>query len=442
MQSSARVLVVNDDPAESGKLAAKLKTQGYQGLQAVNSDALKIALNDRPDVVIMGGRASDSSSSNFASAMKNHHQTAQVPLIMIADAGDITTRIKSLGAGADACLPHHYHDLQLFGRIESMLRLATMQEELRRRRETARNYGFEGPGVIAPPVTISDANFLFVGPADQDYQNIEKALIAYGTLVHAHSAASAITYLERKNFDTIIVNVRAGKEDDFYLFCHEVRRNARLYNIPIVCMIEGRTPADITAAFTAGVADVFHHPVNVDDLQMRIDVLVRQQRYRDALRDIYRQPRNVATTDSLTGLYNYGFLMQYLSVLVADAQARGKNLAASGFSVDNLAEINAEHGYAVGDKILRQAGLVVSTLVRGEDLPARADGGQFILVMPETSRSSAELVAHRIGSVINYTEITAETGGKTIQPHVSTWVSSLEPGMSPEQLVAKALNRG
>lgn len=447
MSSRARVFIVNDDPVEAGRLTEKMSSQGYSGVQVGNDDAFDLIRVSRPDVVIVSGNAHNSGNSrlNLTRALKSHQETSRVPVILIAETAESSAQLEGLRAGADACLPYPYHDLQLFGRIDSMVRLATMQEELQRRRQTAQIYGVEGPDMISPPSAVNDSNLLLVGPADADYEHIEQALCDYGTLVHAHTASTATTYLERRNFDTIMVNVPVHQEEELYRFCQDVRRNSRLYNIPIVCMISGRSAADLTRAFTAGAADVFHHPINMADLRMRIDMLVRQQRYRDTLREAYRQARNVATTDSLTGLYNYGFLMQHLKALVEDAHARSKSLTVGAFSIDNLAEINAVHGYAIADKIMRQVGLVISTLVRGEDLPARLGGGRFALVMPETRLAPGELVAHRIGSVINYTEMMASDAGEAgtmIRPHVTTSVAALEPGMSGEQLLAKASGRG
>lgn len=430
MNSSARVLVVNADPAESEKLTKKLLTQGYDGIHASNADALRLIQSHRPDVVIVAG---GEAPVTLAGALK----TAKLPVIMIAQAG----AAQKLSNGADSCLPFHYHDLQLFGRIESMLRLAAMHDELRRRRETAQTYGVTGPDLIIPQEIIRDAYILLVGLADSAFENIAPALSADGVTLRAGTASTAMSVLEQRRCDAIILDVQQGNEAEAFQFCEDVRRNSQLFNIPIICLFDSGDSASITAAYTAGAADVFHHPVSLDDLRLRIDVLVRQQRYRDALRQAYHQPRNVATTDALTGLYNHGFLMQHLTGLVADARACGKNLAVGGFSVDNLAGINAAHGYATGDKILRQIGLVVSTLVRGEDLPARLGGGKFILAMPETPLAAGELVAHRIGSVINFTELMAEDAGQALRPHVSTGVASLEPGMSAEALIAKALGK-
>lgn len=86
-------------------------------------------------------------------------------------------------------------------------------------------------------------------------------------------------------------------------------------------------------------------------------------------------------------------------------------------------------------KILRQLGILISNLVRGEDLPARYSGRHFALLMPETRLAAAELVAYRIDSVINFTEIMEGNSTVPIRARVTTGVASLAPCMKTDTLI-------
>lgn len=441
MSSSARVLVINNDPAEAGAMTRKLQAQGYESVpRKDNMDALDQVRTARPDVVIIAGSDSSGSSLNLTRALKGHRATAAVPVILITSSSSNSSRSDGLRAGADACLPFPYHDMQLFGRIESLARLGTMQEELHRRSNTAAKYGLQNPAAISPAAAIrDDANFLLVGPAQEDFEQIELALCSLGTLTHAQSLSTGINYLERRRYDAILLNIPEGQENTFFQFAEDVRRNSRLFNIPIVCLLGASAPTDPAAPYAAGAADVFQHPINIGDFSARVEVLVRQQRYRDSLINVYRQVRDVAICDALTGLYSHGFMMEHLSGLVAESHAHNKSLAVGVFTLDSLAEINSLFGYSVGDKILRQVGMLISNLVRGEDLSARYSGRRFALIMPETRLIPGEHVAYRIGSVINYTEIMEGESAIPIRARVSTGVATLLPGMNAEALVKTAI---
>lgn len=441
MSSSTRVLVIDNDPVEAGALTKKLHSQGYESVpQKDNADAFEQVRATRPDVVIIAGSDGAGSSLNLTRALKGRSETAAVPVILITPSESESARAEGLRAGADACLPFPYHDLQLFGRIESLARLGTMQEELRRRSNTALRYGLPAPSILSSQSTSKDdASFLLVGSAQEHFEQIELALSNMGTLTHAQSPATGIIYLERRRYDAILLNIPRGQEEVFLRFAEDVRRNSRLFNIPIVCLMENSRSCDATAAYAAGAADVFLHPISTGDFSARVDVLVRQQCYRDSLINVYRQARDVALCDALTGLYSHGFMMEHLCELVTESHAQNRSLTLGVFTFDNLSDINSLRGYSAGDKILRQLGMLISNLVRGEDLPARFSGRRFALVMPETRLIPGEHVAHRIGSVINFTEIMEGDADTPIRAHVSTGVASLAPGMNAEDLVTTAI---
>ena len=440
MSSSARVLVINDDPEQAGVLTRKLHAQGYENVPLkAKMDALDQVQNTKPDVVIIaGGR--EMSSLNLTKALKGRSETAGVPVILITRSENESERIDGLRAGADACLPFPYFDTQLFGRIDSLTRLGTMQEELRRRSNTALKYGIEHHTPAAPLNKSPDeANFLLVGPAHAQIEMIEQSLCSLGALTHAQNTGIAISYLERRSYDAIIVNIPHGQEAGFFQFMEDVRRNARMFNIPIICLMEASSASHFTGAYAAGAADVIRPPMDMADFNARVDVLIRQQRTRNSMIAAYQQTRNETVSDALTGLYNHGFLMEHLSGLVADSHAQNRSLSLAIFTLDNLSEVNSQHGYRVGDKILGQLGIMISNLVRGEDLPARYSGRRFALLMPETRLAPAELVAYRIGSVINFTEIMEGESMVPIRAHVATGVASLVPEMTAEALIKAAI---
>lgn len=444
MSSSARVLVISNDQEESGILTRKLHEQGYDSVpHRENMDPLDLVRASKPDIVIISGNNAGNSNLNLTRALKGRSETSAVPVILIASSDSDAARADGLRAGADACLPFPYHDLQLFGRVESLARLGAMQEELQRRTRTSAKYGLEGPTAVSSIGALKDdANFLLIGSADQHFEKIEQALISFGTLSHAQSPATGMSYLERRRFDAILLNIPEGREEEYFQLIQDVRRNSRLFNIPIVCLLAKTAQCTPAAPYTAGAADVFRHPVDIDDLRARVDVLVRQQRFRDSLIGMYRQARHVTISDALSGLYSHGFMMEHLSELVAESHSQNRSLTIGIFTLQNLADINSQYGYTLGDKILRQVGLLISNLVRGEDLSARYSGSRFALIMPETRLIPGEHVAHRIGSVINYTELMAGDIGGPVRPMVTTGVASLGKGMNAQALVNAAIANG
>lgn len=443
MSSTAHILVVSHDQEDSLSLTRKLQQHGYDSSSHnEEDDVLQLVQARKPDLIIISGNDGANSNLNLTRALKGQRQAEKTPLIlMIGQQNGPTQQVEGLRAGADACLPYPYHDAHLFGRIEALARLGVMQEEVRRRMQTSSKFGHLTPALDSSGLHVTgDANFLLVGPADADLEEIELALNENGALIHAHGPSMGKTYLERRQFDAILLNIPAGMEEDYLLFAQDVRRNSRLFNIPIICLMREKSALDPAAPYTAGAAEVFTHPLNVNDFRVRVEVLVSQQRQREAMIALFRQAHHVTLSDSLTGLYSYGYMMEHLQQLTAEANAHNRSLTLGMFTLNNLREINNQYGYSMGDKILRQVGQLIGNLVRGEDLPARYGGRRFALIMPDTRLTPGEYVARRIGSVINFTEIMSNDFANTIRAYTSTGVATLAPGMSVEDLVQAAID--
>jgi diguanylate cyclase (GGDEF)-like protein len=107
--------------------------------------------------------------------------------------------------------------------------------------------------------------------------------------------------------------------------------------------------------------------------------------------------------DSVTGLYNRGFLEESLAREKVRAKRHGHTLAVMMIDVDHFREFNDTLGQTAGDAILRSVGQCVVSLSRAEDLVARYDGDEFALMMANASRriawQRADLIRQRARSL-------------------------------------------
>ncbi len=64
--------------------------------------------------------------------------------------------------------------------------------------------------------------------------------------------------------------------------------------------------------------------------------------------------------------------------------------------LDNFKKVNDAHGHVEGDRVLMQAAALVRESLREIDVAARYGGEEFAVVLPDTPRIGAHLVAERI----------------------------------------------
>lgn len=133
----------------------------------------------------------------------------------------------------------------------------------------------------------------------------------------------------------------------------------------------------------------------------RLDKITRiSDRYQRNLIELNEQLRDAALKDPLTGLANRRQLMERLH----DEQARcGRGQPAftlAMIDVDLFKRINDNHGHDTGDIVLCQLADTICAELRSQDLCARWGGEEFMLLLPHTGLSQAEVLLQRIMTAV------------------------------------------
>ena len=123
------------------------------------------------------------------------------------------------------------------------------------------------------------------------------------------------------------------------------------------------------------------------------------------------------------------------------AQRWEKNLSLGFFNVKNMKQVNEEFGYVAGDRLLRQMGALVGTLVRGEDVAARYSGEKFCVVQPETAEEVADFALQRIVGVIGNTDFALPNVETPVRARLAVGSASVRPGDTAGSLIARARDR-
>ena len=97
--------------------------------------------------------------------------------------------------------------------------------------------------------------------------------------------------------------------------------------------------------------------------------------------------------DSLTGLYNQAFIEEEIQRLDTPRQLPISVIMAD---LDNLKLVNDAFGHMEGDKLILEAGNMLRSCCRQEDIVARCGGDEFILLLPGTSSADAKTICDRI----------------------------------------------
>lgn len=109
-----------------------------------------------------------------------------------------------------------------------------------------------------------------------------------------------------------------------------------------------------------------------------------------------RQLSFLADTDELTGVANRRKFTDYLSRELEKASRYKQELSLIMFDIDFFKKINDTHGHAAGDSVLREIARRSCECLRKADLLARVGGEEFAVILPETGKEGACILAERI----------------------------------------------
>jgi diguanylate cyclase (GGDEF)-like protein len=136
----------------------------------------------------------------------------------------------------------------------------------------------------------------------------------------------------------------------------------------------------------------------------------------------FREARQLADLDALTGLHNRRFFHETLGREVARAHRYQRKLALIVFDLDDFKEINDRIGHLAGDAVLAEAAERVRDVVRSADIACRVGGDEFAVILPEASLEDADQLYRRIQHNVSARPV--NQGGKL---YLSAGVAELRP---------------
>ena len=104
----------------------------------------------------------------------------------------------------------------------------------------------------------------------------------------------------------------------------------------------------------------------------------------------------LATHDLLTGLLNRRAFIDAAEQELSRCRRHGHVMSLLVMDLDHFKNINDTYGHLVGDSVIRNFADRVTSLLRRPDRFGRYGGEEFVLLLPETGRESAAVVAERI----------------------------------------------
>jgi len=146
----------------------------------------------------------------------------------------------------------------------------------------------------------------------------------------------------------------------------------------------------------------------------------------------------LSSIDDLTGLFNSRFLDDALRREVKRAIRTRRPLSMLFVDLDGFKGINDRYGHICGSRALVEAGERIKSGARETDIVARFGGDEFALILPDTGREGAMLVARRVRERVAHHPFLAREGiGYRLTASVGA-ATMPDSAVTPESLLAAA----
>ncbi|MBI4301145.1 MAG: diguanylate cyclase [Chloroflexi bacterium] len=248
----------------------------------------------------------------------------------------------------------------------------------------------------------------------------------------SRTGEEALTLCQERTFDVALVDIKLPDMEGTELLSALKVLHPHLE----VVLMTGH--ASLESAVTAVRHDAFAYvtkPFEVHEVIITVDEAVERQQARVREIEDREHYRSLSIIDGLTELCNYRCFYEHLGLEVERAKRYSHTLTLLMVDVDDFKGYNDSYGHQAGDEALKYIAHTLRQRCRGVDVVARYGGEEFAILLVETAKGDAAVVAERLRQTV--AEGRPERGRRQLT--VSIGVATLpEDAQEGEELVARA----
>jgi diguanylate cyclase (GGDEF)-like protein len=177
---------------------------------------------------------------------------------------------------------------------------------------------------------------------------------------------------------------------------------------------------------------------NIMDIKAVEKELLQTQHH---LMDAVEELKELSSIDGLTGIANRRFFDEYSEKEWKRAQRDKQSFSVIMIDLDYFKPYNDTYGHQQGDVCLKRvSGVIKKSMKRPADLAARYGGEEFVLILPETDKAGAYIIAEQLRHDVMALKLEhpGNTCGKVVTISLGIANATAEPGTAFSDLLSKA----
>jgi diguanylate cyclase (GGDEF)-like protein len=214
-------------------------------------------------------------------------------------------------------------------------------------------------------------------------------------LIDATSGKDALEIVAEEKIDLILLDIMMPDMDG-YEVCNILKADEKTENIPIVFITAVTDEESIEKAYDLGGADYVTKPFKPKELLSRVK---KELKIQDLIHDLEEQKKELkllASTDSMTKLYNRRYFTKISEHTFDLVKREQKKLSIMMIDIDRFKSINDTYGHQIGDEVIISLANILLKNQRKSDIVCRFGGEEFLILLPHTSTDGTNIVAQKI----------------------------------------------
>lgn len=156
------------------------------------------------------------------------------------------------------------------------------------------------------------------------------------------------------------------------------------------------------------------------------------------LKKANKKLEHLASTDSMTKLYNRRYFSETTEHILALARRDSTKMSVLLLDIDKFKDVNDTYGHKVGDDVIIALSKLLKKMTRESDIVCRYGGEEFAVSLPKTNVDDAYMIAKKIRKKAEVLHIDLGNS-KTLNFTVSIGVSEVD--ILKEKSIEMAMNR-
>jgi diguanylate cyclase (GGDEF)-like protein len=256
-------------------------------------------------------------------------------------------------------------------------------------------------------------NLLVVDDEETLRSVVSQVLTADGfEVAEAASGEEAMEAFRARSHDLVITDIRMQGMSGIELLTQIKQQSP---DTQVVIMTSHASLDSAVSALRAGAYDYLIKPFESLDLISAVagraaekarlvaqnrELVEQLKRANEELQEANTILKEMAVRDGLTSLYNHRYFQEALALEVVRSKRSQKPCSVIFMDVDNFKVYNDTHGHPEGDSLLKVLARMMMSNLRGSDLAARYGGEEFVLLLPETPKEAALMIAEGVRCVV------------------------------------------